>query len=696
MKFFNELKRRNVIKASIAYLVVNWVLLQLLSILLPIAEAPDWVIKTLTLLMILGFPIWIIISWVYEVTPEGFKKTSNIPEDQSITEKTNKRLNILIIIGLIAAITVSFFNRSESTVFSSNNEILEKSIAVLPFDDMSSGGDTEWFCDGITEDILTNLSRIKGIKKVISRSSVMQYKENRPTIPEIAKELGVSYILEGSVRKHNDKVIITAQLIDANDNHLWAENYNDIFDKVFEIQKDVSKKIVQQLKIVISPDEEKVLNKSPTDNLKAYEYYLKARSYSEKRTKKDFKTSLELYQQAIDLDPNFADAYAEMALSLLSNMYIEIKSADQNLIKAEQLIGKALKIDPRSAKAYAAKGTLNSEYSREEEAIENLEKALELNPNDAVSHREIARFYSAFYLGDDLNKSLYHINKAIELDPFSFRVYTLKIRILLSGRKLTEAEELFKNKSSIIPDRFKIGIQNGFIITKAEIISLEKKNWIEAIKYLHEELQKDPKNALIYRWLGLEYDWILNDNDKYLEYTKKAYELKPTSWANISVYIIALIEGKKFNEAEILMNTNNYMNHFDDVRKLIDLISFSYEKEDYDHALELFKNPLLNDIDKSGYTKWILQIKLTILAQKGDIKGIQEILDTNKIDNYTKTVMFAILKERDSMYYYLEKELKIEEIKWFNGYNEANPYRKEERYKAFLKKNYLPLTHWNE
>ena len=181
--FFEELKRRNVIKASIAYLVVNWVLLQLLSTVLPIVEAPDWVIKTLTLLMLLGFPIWVIISWVFEVTPDGLRSTSNAYKEQSITIKTNKRLNILIIIGLISAIAVSFFNRSELAVFSSNNKVLETSIAVLPFDDMSSGGDTQWFCDGITEDILTNLSRIKGIDKVISRSSMMQYKENRPAIP---------------------------------------------------------------------------------------------------------------------------------------------------------------------------------------------------------------------------------------------------------------------------------------------------------------------------------------------------------------------------------------------------------------------------------------------------------------------------------------------------------------------------------
>ena len=289
MKFFNELKRRNVIKASIAYLVVNWVLLQLLSILLPIVEAPDWVIKTLILLMVLGFPIWIIISWVYEVTPDGLKKTSNVPEDKSITEKTNKRLNILIIIGLIAAIAVSFFNRSESAVFSSNSEVLERSIAVLPFDDMCEE-DTQWFCDGIAQDIFTNLSKIKGLK-VISRISMERYRKTDKSIPEIAKELGVSFILDGSIRKHDDKVLISAQLINANDEHLWAENYNENLEDVFKIQQDVSKKIVNQLQIAISPEDERSLSTVPTDNIEAYKLYLKGRFYWHLRTKKDLNIS---------------------------------------------------------------------------------------------------------------------------------------------------------------------------------------------------------------------------------------------------------------------------------------------------------------------------------------------------------------------------------------------------------------------
>lgn len=343
-----ELKRRNVIKSTLAYLVVAWVLLQVFSILLPMVEAPEWVLKTLTLVMVIVFPLWILFSWTYEITPDGIKRTAQVSKDDSISATTNKRLNVLILIALTVAITVGLLFRplSNETSNIAANPVFDKSIAVLPFDDMSSEGDTEWFCDGVTEDILTNLSKIKKLK-VISRSSVMQYKKNRPTIPEIAKALGVSYILEGSVRKHNNKIVITAQLIDANDKHLWADNYNADFEEVFKIQQEVSKKIVEQLKITISPEEEKALAEFPTDNMEAYQLYLQGRSFSEKWGKENSKISINLFEQAIALDPNFADAYAELGFANWTS------SHNDSIIKlSKQYFEKALALNPNSSRAH--------------------------------------------------------------------------------------------------------------------------------------------------------------------------------------------------------------------------------------------------------------------------------------------------------------------------------------------------------
>lgn len=687
-KFIEELKRRNVIKASIAYLVVTWILLQLLSILLPIIETPDWVLKTLTLLMAMGFPIWVIFSWVYEVTPKGIKKTTSVSIDQSITAKTNKRLNILIIIFLIIAIVVSFFNRSAPKIISSkiSKPISENSIAVLPFDDMSSESDTQWFCDGVAEDILTNLTKIKDLK-VISGTSTERYRDTDKSISEIAKELGVSYILDGSVRKQDDKVLISAYLISANDEQIWADSYNKDLEDVFSIQQDVSKKIVQQFQLVLSPEEEKVLYTLPTQNLEAYEALLRARSFAGKGTKEGFDLSIELYQQAIDLDPNFADAYAEMAFSYIDNRGRDMNNWNKNLNIVRRLVDKALKIDPNSAKAYSAKGVVAIFDHNQEEAKENFKKSIELNSNDPDAHRNMARYYLRRN-SKDLNKSLYHINKAVELDPFSSRTNQIKINILLLDGKLNEANEFYKDKSSLFSEQTRINLQNTFIYNNAKMISFEKKDWTEAIKYLHEEILKDSMNTYIYRELGTAYNGILNDNDNLLKYAKKAYKLDSTDGRNISIYARALLECKKFKEIERLLNSENYKNLLSDREELLYLYNYYYQKRDFDKALEIAEDPLLKGPS--------IILKCGVLAQIGDVEGVREILDMNLMNDIYKASVFAILKEKDSMYYYLENEENSYQIREFNSLGEADPYRKEERYKRLLEKNYLPITHLNE
>ncbi len=689
-KFFNELKRRNVIKSSLAYLVLSWVLLQVLSLLLPMIHAPEWVLKTLTLVMMLVFPLWVFFSWAYEITPDGIKRTTEVSSEDSISATTNKRLNVLILIALLIAITVGLFFRpfSQEPEQIAINSILDKSIAVLPFDDMSSGGDTEWFCDGVTEDILTNLSKIKELK-VISRSSVMQYKENRPTIPEIAKELGVSYILEGSVRKHENKVIITAQLIDANDKHLWADNYNDNFEEVFEIQKEVSKKIVQQLKIAISPEEAKQLSTIPTTNMKAYELLLKARSFSDKGTKEDYLRGLELYQKTIDLDPEFAEAYAEMAMCYIFNNYLDNNNWDQNFKKAKKLTEKALNIDPNSAKAHTVKGMMNLMDNKPEESKESFEKAIALNENDAVAHQNMA-IYFTYSRNDrkDIKKGMYHINRAAELDPLSAIINELKIGILLENNELFNAEELFKDKFTLFSEFNQKYLKNEFIYKKAELISLEKKDWKEAIKYYKEEIKKDPQNSVIYEYLGTAYDVILNDDENYIKYTKQAFDIDSTLLSNAYSYCGALIEGKRFVEAKKLMETENFKSLLSNSGELNRLLYYNYHKGDYDTATEILKDSLMTD----RYA-----MKALTLAQQGKRKEVREILDKKDIlSDLSKSLVFAILENRDSMYYYINKEEDIDNRNAFNSRREVDPYRKEARYIAYLKKNYLPITHWNE
>ncbi|MCD6543556.1 MAG: helix-turn-helix domain-containing protein, partial [Flavobacteriaceae bacterium] len=356
------------------------------------------------------------------VTSSSYSATD---ETTVIQQKSTRRKKYILrsLLGLliIALIYHFYTDYTDKTILFKKNPD-KKSIAVLPFKDMSQQ-DTQWFSDGITDNISSKLAQIKGLT-VISRTSSDTYKNSDKKIPRIAKELGVAYILEGSVTIHNNEVKINTKLVNANDKHLWSNEYMVSFDNIFAIQKNVATHVAEQLQINLTTEEEISLSSFPTKNLEAYKNYIKARSFAEKGTKEDFKLSIELFQQAIDLDPEFADAYAEMAFAYIYNNYLDMNNWNQNLNKVRLLIDKTLLIDPNSSKAYSAKGMLNkvmlSVYeSKSEKAQKSFEKAIELNPNNAAAHRDIANLYRRT---GNMDKSIYHINKATELDPLSSHI----------------------------------------------------------------------------------------------------------------------------------------------------------------------------------------------------------------------------------------------------------------------------------
>ena len=680
-KFFEELKRRNVIKASIAYVVVAWVILQVLSIVLPTVGAPEWVMKTLMILMVIGFPIWIFFSWVYEVTPEGLKKTEQNTEERGISETTNKRLNILILVGLVAAIAVALLRPNTGINYSSSNN--EYAIAVLPFDDMSAQKDTEWFCDGVTEDILTHLSKISGLK-VISRTSTERYKSTDKSVPEIAAELGVSYVVEGSVRKHNDDVLITAQLINASDEHLWADNFNEKMTDVFKIQSEVSKKIVEQLKIKISPEEEKELSEFPTNSIEAYQAYLQGRSYMEKLNEKDGEIAIDFFKKATGLDPNYADAYAEMGFVQMTTFFDTIASNTN--------INKALELSPNSSRANSYKGIyLNFMMRKPDEAITYLEKAISLNPNDAKAHDMMAAYYvnlNEFNKGfkPDFQKALHHVNKAVELDPFYNQSQYLKINILIQSKKFDDAETLFKEKMDLfVEDNNKNmawRIMNGKInesIGNGE--PLEKE-----IEILNKALTDYPFNGpFITRRLGMAYDRIYNDDVSYLNYAKKAFEMDSTSAFNNEEYLFALVENGLFDETSTLLNSENFKSVLPPSRNLITHYYFNYVKGDLEKSMEIIEDSLMRKNDLSKFTR-----KAFVYAKMGDVKNTYRLLESGKVSNSNKALVFAMLKERDSLYFYLNKLTPAQAL-FPNCRPELDPYRKETKYIEFLKKNKFPI-----
>ena len=323
MKFFDELKRRNVIKATIAYIVVVWVLVQVLTIILPEFQAPGWVLKTLMGLMAVGLPIWMIFSWVYEVTPEGLQKTAQVSSDESITSITNKRLNVVILVVLIIAIAMNFIDTSDTENNKDNSNIIEpttlvkKSIAVLPFKNFSGDPDMEPFCDGMTDEVISRLTKIKSIDKVSSRTSVFRYKETDKSMPQIASELGVSHILEGNFQKSGDKIKIKLQLIDGpSDNHFWSDDYTGEWnsDDIFKIQAEVAENVAKNMDVQITDIEFEAIQKIPTNNNEAYNLFLQANDQLRNRTDQiGLANAKLLYEKAIALDSNFIDAYISLA-----------------------------------------------------------------------------------------------------------------------------------------------------------------------------------------------------------------------------------------------------------------------------------------------------------------------------------------------------------------------------------------------
>jgi TolB-like protein len=245
--FFGELKRRNVYKVAIAYAIVAWLLIQAASILFPTFEAPSWMMKIFVTLAILGFPIALLFAWAFELTPEGLKRTEDVDVSQSTTRRTGRKLDFLIIAVLLLVIGVLIYQRLHSTVPSITSGVPEKSIAVLPFENRSEDKANTYFADGIQDEILTRLSKIADLK-VISRTSTQHYKSAPENLPEIAKELGVAHILEGSVQKSGESVRVNVQLIKAaNDSHLWADTFDRKLTDIFSVESEVAKSIADQL-----------------------------------------------------------------------------------------------------------------------------------------------------------------------------------------------------------------------------------------------------------------------------------------------------------------------------------------------------------------------------------------------------------------------------------------------------------------
>jgi len=326
--FFAELKRRNVYKVAVAYAIVGWLLVQIATQVFPFLEIPTWVVRLVIVLVAAGFPIALFIAWAFELTPEGIKRTEDVdPFDSrsgqvlaaSARQPRKHAWIFVVIVGAALSIGLFFIGRysGRNTPTPRQSEaatVSEKSIAVLPFDNLSRDPDNAFFAEGVQDEILTRLAKVADLK-VIARTSTQKFKSAPENLPDIAKRLGVANILEGSVQKVNDQVRVNVQLINALTNaHLWAEIYDRKLSDIFAVQSDIAKTVADTLQAKLTGSEKQLMEAQPTNDTAAYELYHKGRSFWAKRSGDNIPKAIGFYQQAIERDPNYALAYAGLAI----------------------------------------------------------------------------------------------------------------------------------------------------------------------------------------------------------------------------------------------------------------------------------------------------------------------------------------------------------------------------------------------
>jgi TolB-like protein/Tfp pilus assembly protein PilF len=416
--FFAELKRRNVYKVAVAYAVVGWLIAQIATQIFPFLEIPNWIVRLVIVLIAIGFPIALVIAWAFEATPEGIKRTE--VADAKHEHSRGKTWIYVVIIGAAISVALFFVGRytAGNNASAARTELPAKSIAVLPFDNLSDDKSNAYFAEGVQDEILTRLAKVADLK-VISRTSTQRFKSVPSDLREIAKELGVANILEGSVQKANDQVRVNVQLINAlTDAHLWAEIYDRKLTDIFAAESDIAKTIAETLQAKLSGSEKIAMSKAPTSNSEAYELYLKGRFFWNKRTGADLRKAIDYFNQAIAKDPNYALAYSGLADSYLLLSPYGAAAPKDSIPQAKTAVKRALELDDTLAEAHASSARILSGFDFDSQrAIAEFERALQLNPNYATAHHWFAAG-PLLALGR-FDESIAEGKRSIELDPLS-------------------------------------------------------------------------------------------------------------------------------------------------------------------------------------------------------------------------------------------------------------------------------------
>ncbi|MBT8136790.1 MAG: tetratricopeptide repeat protein [Gammaproteobacteria bacterium] len=469
MTFFEELRQRNVFRVAAGYVLLSWLILQVVDIVLPLIGAPEWVGRFMLLVLAIGFPIALFLSWAYEFTSEGVRRESDVVRDAATAKAVSRKIDFAIIGLLSLALLYLLASRyldgtgrpGEMTQLSRDvtQTPLENAVAVLPFDNRSALESDVFFTDGMHDDLLTYLSRFESLK-VISRTSVMRYKGTKKSIPEIARELGVAAIMEGGVQRSGDKVRINVQLIDAaTDEHVWANIYDRTLtaENLFEIQTEIATSIARELEATLTPREQQRLQQAPTQSLDAYQEYLIGRQRMEGRTTAGLAESERRFRTALDYDSEFAPAWASLADSYQLQMYYSGYPRLEGALKARNAIDRALQLDPDLGEAYISLALM----SRGDDAERAYRKGISLNPNYARGHQWYGWWLSR---NGRLEQAESHLHQAVTLDPLSPIIQNSLGRVYQKKGDIDAAVDRFNRALEIDP---------GFAEAHAELAAYE-------------------------------------------------------------------------------------------------------------------------------------------------------------------------------------------------------------------------------
>jgi len=470
MSFFNELKRRNVFKVAAAYIIVSWLLLQISDTLVPALHLPEWFHSGVAFLLIIGFPIALVFAWAFDMTPDGLKKEKDNNDSQPRASIPGRTLNYTIIVLLAVALayfvwesriqtgsgpfsqepiaqTVKPGNEKRALPPVSEEESRDNnSIAVLPFINMSSDPEQEYFSDGITEEVLNLLVKIPELK-VTSRTSVFSFKGQNVDIPTVAEKLGVAHILEGSVRKAGNRVRITAQLIEArNDVHLWSETYERKLDDIFAIQDEIAREVVEALQI-------QLLGEAPiatSTNTEAYNLYLRGKHFATLGTLESLESSVNAYQESIALDADFAPPWAGLSTALSYQRWYDVTDLQETMEASRHAAMRALELDNTLAEAWLSLAEIQFNYDWDWSSAEATSRtALKYGPKDARVLRSAT--WIALSLGE-MERALGLAQLAVELDPLDYSGLVNLGTTNWALRQLQEEERIYRRILELYPD----------------------------------------------------------------------------------------------------------------------------------------------------------------------------------------------------------------------------------------------------